>query len=223
MEKIQLYKKANDKAGAEVDPKDPTKQKWNAETVFVKIENEMVPLSELAKHAKENSSEFEAIQTVENDLEINGQVHNASELIERYKASKNKKNEDDADKKEIKKGEEKGAEETVTKKNEEEKKEEKKDNEVAGSKEDNKDVVSEKKNESEEAKGDKDKEKKEGAKDEEEDVEGKIKKDNSKKDVQHFVRLNTARENGHLGGTVMIDTMHNRIDRGKSRYGTSAS
>ena len=75
--KIQLFKKANDKAGAEVDPKDPTKQKWNADAVFVQIENEMVSLSDLAKHAKEN--EYAAIpETIENEIREHGDPEDQS-------------------------------------------------------------------------------------------------------------------------------------------------
>ena len=87
---IQLFKKANDKAGAEVDPKDPTKQKWNADTLFVRVDNEMVPLAELAKHADTKENEFVPIQEVENELEINGSVHNVDSLISRYQAAKKK-------------------------------------------------------------------------------------------------------------------------------------
>ena len=61
--------------------------------------------------------------------------------------------------------------------------------------------------------------------DEDEDIKDKISKDNSKnKDVRHFIRLNTARENasGDVAGSVLtIDTQHNRVNRGKDRYGSN--
>lgn len=227
---IQLFKKANDKAGAEVDPKDPTKQKWNADTVYVQIENEMVPLAELAKHAKENANEYEAIQSVENELEINGAVHNVSDLIESYKASKKNEESKDTKKKDPEEKSEdqrkKDEEGKGNKKNEDEDKDKdmKKDkkNVVAGAQEDNEDenakaAAAAKKNE------DKDKDKDKENKDEEDDVEEKIKKNEKeeKKDVRHYVRLNSARENGTVAGVLTIDTMTNRIDRGKSRYGTN--
>jgi len=210
---IQLFRKSNDKAGAEVDPKDPTKQKWNADNVFVQIENEMVSLSELAKHSKEN--DYEAVQSVENELEIDGSVHNVSDLIAKYKAKK--KNADDAQK-EIKKGEEEGAKETVVKnaeeeakKKEEEAKNKKNAEDEALKKKDEDEKMAKKNAEDEEAKK-KEEEKKENEK--------KITEGNGKKDVQHFVRLNTARENGSVASTLTIDTMTNRVDRGRTRYGT---
>lgn len=215
--KIQLFKKANDKAGAEVDPKDPTKQKWNAESVYVKIENEMVPLSELAKHAKEN--EFVAIpESIENEMEINGAVHNVSDLIENYKASK-KNGEDKKEEKKKENEEEKDKEMKKDKKNEEEKKdkEEKKENEEKKDKEEKKENE-EKKEEKEEKEN----------KDEEEEVEETLKKQSKKneaedkKDLRHFVRLNTARENGTTQNVVTIDTMTSRIERGKNRYSSDS-
>jgi flagellar biosynthesis GTPase FlhF len=226
---IQLFRKANDKAGAEVDPKDPTKQKWNADNVYVQVENEMVSLSDLAKHSKEN--DYEAVQSVENELEIDGSVHNVNDLITRYKASKAKKNdgedgEDKADKggkeaakKNAEEEEKKKEEEAKNKKNADEEKEEE-------DKQAKKNTEEEEKKKEEEAKNKKNDEDGGKKKDEEDDVEGKIKKQsNSKdngKDIKHFVRLNTARENGAGGGNnLTIDTMLNRIDRGKNRYGSS--
>ncbi len=228
---IQLFKKANDKAGAEVDPKDPTKQKWNADAVFVKIDNEMVPLSELAKHAKEN--EYEPVQSVENELEINGTICNVSDLITKYQEKKKnvvagaKDNPDEAEKAAA--AAKKNAEEEEKKKKEEENKK----NEVAGAK-DNPDEAEAKakkeqakKNEEDEVKkklDDEEKIKKQSKEDEEE--EEKKKKENARdngKDVRHFIRLNTARENGSTTNILTIDTMHNRIDRGKDRYGSAAA
>lgn len=189
---IQLFRKANDKAGAEFDPKDPTKQKWNAEQLYVQIENEYVPLSELAKHAKEN--EFAAAQSVENEMEINGAVHNVADLIENFKASKTaKKNADDKD------GDEK-------------KGDEKKENAEGDDKGDKK--GDEKKENADESKEEGDaKKKEETVKENEKD---------GKRDVKHFVKLNTARDNGRGAATVIIDTMTNRVERGADRYGSAA-
>ncbi len=213
---IQLFKKANDKAGAEVDPKDPTKQKWNADSVYVQIENEMVPLSELAKHAKENK--YEAVESVENELEIDGAIHNVSDLIKNYKDAKK----NDEAKEELEKGEKKGAEDTVVKKNEESTDVKKKDPDVKtdeGRKKDEEgDTPEDKKKNAED-----EKEEKKENKDEEEETEEMIKKQskaNEKKDVRHFVRLNAARENGTTQGVLTIDTMHNKINRGHERYGS---
>lgn len=181
---IQLFKRANDKAGAEVDPNDPTKQKWNADQAFVKIENEYVPLSELAKYAKVNN-DFEPLESVENEIEIDGVVHNVADLVENYKSSKaNKANEEKKEEEEEKTNEEEKKEEEEEKENEEEEEEEQK---------------SEKKQEMEEE---------------------TIKK-NAKKDVKHFVKLNTIKENGFDQSIVLIDTMSSRINRGIAKYGSS--
>lgn len=198
---IKLFKKANDKAGSEVDPKDPTKQKWNAESVYVQIENEMVPLSELAKCADVKENEYVALpEAVENELDINGAVHNVSDLIEKYKANKaaDKKNEDKKDDDKDKKDEDK----------------DKKENEDKDKKDEGEDK--EKKENAD------DKDKKDND-DEEEEAEEQIKKNNKsdKKDVKHFLNLNTARENGSTQSVLTIDTMHNRVDRGVERYGSA--
>jgi hypothetical protein len=211
--KIQLYKKANDKAGAEVDPKDPTKQKWNADSVFVKVENEMVSLAELAKHAKEN--DYTAIpETIENEMEVNGSMINISDLIANYKDSKKNDDPGKDGKEEVEKGEEKGEEKVVVKKG---KKNEEEDDD------DEKEEKMKKDKKNKEEKDDDDE--KDNEKDEEEETEEKIKKQkknekDEKKDVRHFVRLNTARENGTTEGVLTIDTMHNRVDRGIERYGS---
>lgn len=213
--KIQLYKKANDKAGAEVDPKDPTKQKWNSDSIFVKIENEYVSLSELAKHAKEN--EFTAIpESIENEMEINGSLVNVADLITNYKTSKTNDDPGKEGKEVLKKGEEKGSEEVVVKKGKK-------------NKDDDEDEKENEKDEEDDKKNKKDTDEEDGQdheneKDEEEETEETIKKNrnNGKKDVRHFVRLNTARENGTTEGVLTIDTLHNRIDRGIDRYGSKA-
>lgn len=215
---IQLFRKANDKAGSEVDPKDPTKQKWNAETVYVQIENEMVPLSELAKHAVENASEFEPIkndkgeaQTIENDLEIDGKMQNAQTLIERYKASKAKKNESDEEKSAREK-KEKDAKEAENKKNAEDKDKADKDKELQMKKNAEDKAAEEKKNAEEKEKADKEKEK-----------EALEKANNStNRDPKHFIRLNTAKDNGGVA-SLTIDTMVNRIERGQDRYGSQTN
>lgn len=142
---IKVYKRANDKAGAEVDPNDPTKQKWNAETLFAIVNNEYVPLTELAKHAKVKTNEFVEVQSVENEIEINGVVHNMSDLVENYLASKKNADEEEAKKKEDEKKnadekakaeeeEKKNAEEKGKKDQEEEEEQIKKENEKAGKK-----------------------------------------------------------------------------------------
>lgn len=193
---IKLYRKENQKAGAEVDPKDPTKQKWNGDNLFVQVENEYVPLSELAKHAKVKN-EFVELQSVENDIEVNGVVHNVAELVENYKASKSKANADEDKDKDKEKEKDNG------KKNEDDDKEKEK---IEKENSDDKDK------EKENAEGDdKDKEK-EGSK--------KNDKEPTKKDVKHFVSLQNARENGLAVTSVSIDTMINRVERGASRYGS---
>lgn len=245
---VQLFKRANDKSSSEADPKDPTKQKWNDTAVFVKVGNEMVPLSELRKLAKEN--EFEAVQKVENEIEIDGEVHDISNLITKYQAkkknmtdkedpalqaaikgmpkiNKGKKNkEDEEDEKEMKDNEVAGAvedneDENVikAKKNEDEGKEELEKGEEEGAKK----TVAKKGNATPEEKGDEDESSKENAEDEDEDIKEKIMKQSKEnsKDLRHFIRLNSARELGDAGGAVLtIDTMHNRIDRGKQKYGS---
>lgn len=197
---VQLYKKANQKAGAEVDPNDPTKQKWNAESVFVQIENEYVPLTELAKHAKQN--EFEPIESVENEIEINGAKHNIADLVANYKASKSSKNEDKEEEKKENKDKEEMEEKEEEKKENEDKEEEK---ENADDKEDKSKAEQEK--EEERIKENEEKEKKEDKK-------------NAKKDLQHFVKLNTLRENGMDQVGLTIDTQHSRVERGVNRYGS---
>ena len=54
----------------------------------------------------------------------------------------------------------------------------------------------------------------------EETIKKQSKKNEKETDVRHFVRLNTARENGTTENVLVIDTMHNRIDRVVSRYGS---
>ena len=190
---IELFKKTNDKAGAEVDPKDPTKQKWNAEGLFVKIENEMIPLSELAKYADSKENEYVAVESVENEMEINGVIHNVSDLIENFKAKKS------------------------AKKNEEEKEEDKKEN---AEKEEKKEEEKKEAKKNEEEKEEKEEKKEEKDNDEQEKEEETIKR-NAKKDVKHFVKLNNLRQEGSDGSMVVIDTMYNRIERGADRYGTA--
>ena len=214
---IQLFKKANDKAGSEVDPKDPTKQKWNADAVFVQIENEMVPLSELAKHAKEN--DYEAVQTVENELEINGALHNVSDLIERYKASKANA-EETAEEKAKKEQAKKNADEDEAKKKKEEEEKNKK-NETEEEKKAREDKENAKKNEEEELKKKMDEEEKIKKQAKENEIAEEAARHNGK-DLKHFVRLNIARENGSATNVLTIDTQKNRIDRGRNRYGSDA-
>lgn len=200
--KIQLFRKANDKAGAEVDPKDPTKQKWNADQLFVQVENEMVPLSELAKFADVKENEYVAIENeVDHGMEINGKVQNVGDLVAKYQASKVK----NADEEEAKK------KDMEAKKNAEE--DEKKKKEEA----ENKKNAEDKEKEDIAKKNAEDDEKKK--KDEEADAEKKI-KENNKEKVDHFVKLNVSRQNGAVTSNVVIDTMHNRVDRGIERYGS---
>jgi hypothetical protein len=270
---IQLYKRANGK-GPEKDTKDPSKQKWNAQSIFVEVEGEMIPFSELEKVARKNA--FVPIEKAENEVEIDGVNHDVNELINMYKASKKnmtdkedpalqagikgmkkfaKKNMDDKDDEKentvagaVEDNEDENSKAAAAKKNEDAGKEdlEKGEGKDEGSSKvvtqkgknkkmkDNdsdegfvKDTTKEgKKNEDDVE--DKEEEMKENEDDEDEDVKESIKKqsksnDNGKsKDVRHFIRLNSARENGDAsGGILTLDTMYNRIDRGKSRYGTN--
>lgn len=224
---IQLFKKANDKSGLEKEKDGYQNGKGNA--LFVQIENEMVSLSDLAKFGKEN--DYTPLpEKVENEMEIDGVTHNISDLISLYKnKKKNMTDKEDPALKAAKKGMPKTNEEgkgrdPLEKENEKEEDEEK-ENELAIAK-DNPDEVeakakkmSSKKNKEDEEEDDE----KENEKSEEDDVEDKIAKSNkaNKKDVKHFVRLNSMRENGSIVDNVTIDTMHNRIDRGKSTYGTA--
>ena len=259
---IQLYKRANAKASPEKDSKDPSIQKWNAGAVCVKIDNEFIPVSELAKLAKiKKANAFERVQSVENEMEIDGESHDMGNLINLYRDSKqNMTDKEDPALQAAIKGM---------------KKYDSKGNEIAGAKDDNEDVVLEKKNEdageeelekgeeegakkvvaqkgknkkndsdegfvkdttkegkkNEDDVEDKDEEKKDNEMDEEEEKEnefvseknpGKKNGKGNERDVRHFIRLNTARENGSAeAGVLTIDTMHNRVDRGTSRYGSA--
>ena len=187
---IQLFKKVNDKAGKEVDPNDPTKQKWNAETLYVKIDNAMVPLSELAKHAKKEN-EFEAVESVENEIEVDNVKYNVLDLISNYKQSK--KNADDETE------EDKAKKKEMAKKNAEDEEKKKKEEEDA----------LEKKNAE-------DKKEKDTQEKEQETI-----KRNEKKDVSHFVKLNTLRDGADGKSVMYVDLMQTRIERGANRYGTS--
>lgn len=235
---IQLFRKANAKIESGTDAADPSKQKWNdTDSIFVKIENEYVPLSKLAEIARKN--EFVPLEMAENEIEIDGAKHNMAELIATYKASK--KNDDDnlppsqkdpdAEEKVPKANadsdmppSQKDSDDEVVPKNaknedgdEDEDDEDKKENE-----EDEEDEEKKEMKENEEDEDDK----KEQA-DEEEDVEESIKRGNKsnsalkKRDVKHFVRLNAARQVGSGGQPgVLVDTMHSRLNRGKERYGS---
>ena len=232
---IQLFKRANAKGGSEKEGE----QKWNGDSLFVKIDNEYVSLSELKRTAKEN--DFEPLsQKVENEIEMDGENHNVNDLIALYKNRKKKNmtdKEDPALQTAIK-----GMKKFSSKKNKDEDEEDEKENEkedddekenemttqvseggAAGAK-DNPDEVEVKAKKASKKNKDEDEEdeEKENEKSEEDEVEEKIEKSNknSKKDVKHFVRLNSARENGMLVDEVQIDTMHNRVDRGKSSYGS---
>lgn len=255
---IQLYKKANAQASPEKDSKDPSIQKWNGGAVCVKIGNEYIPVSELAKLAKaKNSKGFVAIEKVENEMEIDGETHDMDALINLYQSSRQnmtdkddpalqaaikgmkkydskgneiagavednqdensedaagKKNEDDGQK-ELEKDEKEGREKTVVEKGNKKEKDNASDEGMVkdtGKNQAKKEDEDTKKNEDEE----------------DEEVKESIRKqsrDNGKGgDVRHFIRLNTARENGSAdAGVLTIDTMHNRVDRGKSRYGRTA-
>jgi hypothetical protein len=50
--------------------------------------------------------------------------------------------------------------------------------------------------------------------------EARIKAENSKKDAKHFVKLNSLKENAEHLTATMVDTLHTKIERGNSRYGT---
>lgn len=261
---IQLFKRANDKSSSEKDSKDPKKQKWNAGAVCVKIGDEYVPLSELAKLA----NSYVPVQKVENEIEIDGANHDINELIGMYRASKqnsddnsdkndpalqagikgmkkfaaNKKDdekentvagavEDNKDltkenaedgQEELEKGEEEGAKKTVVQKGKNKKM---KDNETPAEKGDKGAVAKENAEEDDNEKENEmeDDEMKDNAVDEDEDVKEKIMKQSksNSRDTRHFIRLNSARENGDAGGaTLTIDTMHNRVDRGRNKYGS---
>lgn len=265
---IQLFRRKNSQG--EKDSKDPSKQKWNAESVFVKIDNEYVSLSDLAKVAKDN--DYVSIpEQVENEMELNGSVHNISDLITKYQAKKkNKEDVDEEDEKEnemtkqVSEGGAAGAEEdnkdevlekakknakiqikklrnaldeaieggnteVITVTNQKLKKAENAYNSLYGGSDNSSDSdpalnaakkgmpkINKKDDEEEE-----DTDEKENEKDEEDDIEEKIAKSNAKKDVRHFVKLNSVRENGQVVNSMVIDTMHNRVDRGKSQYGTA--
>lgn len=58
---------------------------------------------------------------------------------------------------------------------------------------------------------------------EEEEKKKKEEEDKKKnaKDPEHFVKLNNARKAAGGDTTVMADTLHNKIDRGQSRYGSA--
>ena len=212
---IQLYKRANAKEGSEN----------NGSNLFVKVDNEYVSLTELKRAAKENG--FEPLpHQVENEIEMDGETHNVNDLIGLYKNGKGKKNAE-------KSGADQMKEKGFVKMKDNEKEDDEKENEVADAK-DNPDEVldkakkmSSKKNkeddedmkENEEEEVEKEKENK---KSEEDDVEDQIEKTNknARKDVKHFIKLNSVRENGMVQDSVTIDTMHNRVDRGKKQYGT---
>lgn len=201
---IKLYRKENVKAGAVVDPKEPTKQKWNGDNLFVKVDNEFVSLADLAKHAPKKNS-FVELQTVENDIEINGVVHNVNDLVEGYKASK-KNSDEEKDKEEDDK--EKKAKKAA-KKNEDEKEE--KDN---GDQDQEEEQIKKQNAEDED-------EEKKNSDDEEDEKEEKEVKKNDKKNKEYFVKMNNLRENGQNSGvSVTIDTMTSRVERGVNRYGS---
>lgn len=230
---IQLFKRANDKSGSEKAGEGKTK--WNGESLFVKVDNEFVSLSELAKTAKEN--DYVALpEKVENEMEIDGETHDISDLVFRYqtKKKKNMTDKEDPALQAAKKGMPK-----LNKDMDKDEEDDEKENEIAGAK-DNPDEVedkakkmsSKKKNKDEEDEDMKENEEeevekeKENKKSEEDDVEEKIARTNGNgkkntRDVSHFVRLNTARENGLIADTLTIDTMHSRIDRGRSNYGSN--
>lgn len=185
---IQLFKKKNSKGE-------------QADQVFVKIENQMVAVSDLAKLAKAENG-FEEHGTVENEVEIDGAKHNMADLIEVYKASnKKKKNEDKEEDKE----------------NDDE--EEKKENEVDAEVEKN---LGDANNSEDEEEKDNEDEEDDKENDDQDDEQETIKKANArkKKDANHFVRLNKAKERGDGVQSLVVDTLHNRIDRGASRYGS---
>jgi len=209
---IQLFVKKNSKAGASVDPNDPTKQKWQARDLFVKVENEYVCLADLAKFAKEN--DFIAIDSVENEIEIDGVTITLENLVNAYRSSKQNEDEED-DKKEN---------ESEEDKENEDEEDSKENEELPPGQEKSEEGVPQKGNKKNED-GDDDEKENESDEDEkendDEEEEETIKKENKKKDVSHFVKLNSLSKNNiGAASTPIYDTMQSRLGRGAERYGT---
>lgn len=212
---FKLFRKKN--AAAEADTKDPQKQKFNASDVFVDIDGQKIPLSELFQHITDNiEEELQEILMGDEVEGADGKQYKISDMVANYKAKKNVAEE------EKKKAEEAAAAEAKAKENAEKKCScNAKENDAHaegcplhvkkndGETEEEKKIREEKEKKEKE---DKETEAKENAKKE---ADAKLKKDNA-----HFVKLNALKEAGEEVTGLAVDTLGNKIERGSSKYGS---
>lgn len=183
------------------------KQKWNAAEAFVTTEDgSEISVEDLVKHYNATKS---AKKNEEEDKEVKETVKGAKKNEDEEEKGEEKKNKSvagdgDGDADDIGKRQD-PVKETNKKNEEEEKKEDKKNGE---------DEEKEEKVEKKEAKKNKEE-------DEEEEKEETIKRNQDK--PNHFVRLNGLREAGAEFAGVAVDLLSNKIERGKSRYGSTAT
>ena len=207
-----LGKKKDSKAGPDVDPKDPTKQKWAAKESFVTIGNEKVSVETLLNSVEtaDNASEGTEV-SVEDTIMYNDKEYKVSDLVKLYQDKKEKKNEDkeeDPEEKKKKDDDKKKADDDKKKADDDKKKDDDKKADDDKKKDDKKEE------DDPEKKKDDDKKKKDDA--EEAEEKGTVKKN----DVKHFQKLNALKNSQAEETVATVDMIHNKVERGQDRYGS---
>lgn len=202
--------KSKKNAQESVDPKDPAKEKFNAENSFVMIGKDKVSVATLL-NAVEEKEEKENTLSLEDSIEFNGKEFKVSDLVAKYQSNRESaKDEEEKEKKDDKKKEDCNDSKEEKEKKDSAKDEEEKKNEAIGKDNPEPQEVVDKAKSS--AKAEEEKEKKDDKKNE--DEEGKEKKN----DVKYFKRLNSMKDGAEIAHAVAVDTLTNKIDRGQDRY-----
>lgn len=225
-------KKKKENAQESVDPNDPAKEKFHSSQelppdAVVDVDGEKVSIEELKKYMIAEEAEKEKMTELglEDELEIDGKRHRVGDLVEKFKAERAaKKNAEEAEaKKEDAKAEEKPAEEkkedskpvegeeakkedSKPAEGEPEKKEDAKENCPCGGKDGKHEASCEKQN----AEGEEEKK--------EETIKKEDSKQNTKRDIKYFRKLNALHEKADEVKEAVVDTMRSRVDRGSDRY-----
>ena len=193
------------------------KEKIDVSNIFIDIDGKKVPMMDLinSRTKKENDKEMVEL-SLEDEVELEGgDTVKISELVAAY----NKKNDEDKDKEKEEKDADKKKQDAKCTCDAAEGKPHKADCPLY-KKEDDKKKDDDKKKEADKKKDDDKKtdydKKKDDSKEEEEGDE-KI-----KRNVKYFVKLNSLKHQAEDGdeGAVIVQTTHDRLNRGKDRYGS---
>ena len=206
-----IGKKDASKAGKDVDPKDPTKEKWAAKESYVVIDNEKVSVETLL-NSIDNSREVKQNE----QIEVDGVVHNVKDLVKAYQDKKKKvmdddKKKSDDDKKcdDEKDEEEKKADDKKKCDDAEEDEDKEKKNTAIGKDNPEPQEIVDKAKQADK--------KKDG---EDEETVEKDKPSVEKKNVKFFKALNSMKDGAEMAHAVAVDTLHNKITRGSDKYGS---